>query len=374
MMMQRKKIAWVTPDYFMDTDLNGGIIEGLTPFYDMDWIVLLPSANARFGPRDFERFRGMRGLTITFLYWTVRARDPRMLLFYHTVYKKIRAAKADYVYFNEVPSSPYIIPLYTRLDKQRTIFTAHDGSVKTSFRLPWVSNQVFRRTFGTAKNVHMYSPSQAKLFRANFPQARVTEIPLALKDFGISWVERRKDAVVFLFFGSIISNKNVGLLIEAAEQLYASGIRGFKVAIHGHCTDWSVYQQKIIHPEIFETDIRMHRNEEIPGLLSSSHYMVFPYKEMSQSGALKVAFRYGLPVLVSRLQGFTDEVEEGVNGFVFDNGSVTELAQLMETLTGEYSGQYEQQQQRAMEYNTAHYSPAALVNRYRDMFQALDQQ
>ena len=49
----------------------------------------------------------------------------------------------------------------------------------------------------------------------------------------------------------------------------------------------------------------------------SNHYAIYAYKEMSQSGAVKVAFNYYTPVIVSDLPGFKDEVEENINGYFF---------------------------------------------------------
>jgi len=364
----KKKITWVTPDYFIDCDFNPEILSHILMQFDIYWLILLPSKDARFTEKHFETLSGLQGLKIEFVYWTVKARSPKMLLFYEQIYRKIKASRPDLIYFNYAPESPYVLPLYWRLKKSKTIVTAHDGNVKPSFKMAWLSKFVFRFAFNTVRYVNTFSVTQARIFSSLFNRAKVFIIPLALKDFGATSISKRTDNIIFLFFGAIHSNKNVELLIEAACNLYDKGVRGFRVSIHGYCTEWEKYSAGIKYPQLFECDIRVHRNEEIPDLLGQSHYMVFPYKDMSQSGALKVAFHYQLPVIVSDLQGFKDEVEDGVNGFIFESGNVQQLEGIMLDRINYYAGEYELLQQRIKEFNNEHYAAEVLRKKYIDMF------
>jgi glycosyltransferase involved in cell wall biosynthesis len=369
--LDRKKITWVTPDYFLDTDLNAGLFEGLLKHFDIHWIVLFPAKKARFSESDFLNFTIEPGLTVEFIYWTSRARSVKTLLFYENVYQRIKASAPDLIYFNYVPTSPYVLPLYWRLPKNKTIVTAHDGSVKSSFSMPLISSLVFKLAFGTVKYVNMFSQTQADLFLASFNKARIFIIPLGLKDFGVSKLPKRDDNVVFFFFGSINSNKNVELLIDAACNMYDRRLRGFKVSINGYTTDWKRYEQKIKYPELFECDIRMIDNAEIPDLFSKNHYGMFPYKEMSQSGAVKVAFNYNIPVIASNLQGFTDEVKDGVNGYIFRSEDVADLERIMTDRLNNYPTEYPIMQQKIAAYNQENYSKEALVGGYLKMFNAV---
>ena len=108
-------------------------------------------------------------------------------------------------------------------------------------------------------------------------------------------------------------------------KLYEKGLRGFKVKICGVCKSWDFYQKRIRYPELFDLNIGFVKNEDIPNLLSESHYCVQPYRAVSQSGVVKVAFQYDTPVIVSNLPGFMDEVVEGLNGFSFMVENVSDL-------------------------------------------------
>jgi len=259
------------------------------------------------------------------------------------------------------------LPLYWRLNKIKTIFSAHDGSVKPTFAKPCISKIVYRLGYGTIRQVNMFSRSQAALFAERFKKVKIYLIPLGLKDFGSSKLTKRNDCVSFFFFGSIHPGKNIGLLIDAACSLREEGLRGFKVSINGSCQEWEQYQVKIKYPELFELNVRMIENSEIPDLFAQNHYMVFPYKEMSQSGALKVAFNYNVPVIVSDLQGFTDEVKEGVNGFVFESENIESLKQVMRYCVEHHAGIYSELCAKSERYSIENYSTQFIVRKYVEM-------
>lgn len=367
----KKNIFWITADAFVDCDFNPQILSGILKFYNIKWLILLPAQNARFKENDFESLKKLQGLSISFLYENYRARDPRMLFFYEKLYWKIKREPSEVIYFNNVPSNPYILPLYWRLNKSRTIFTAHDGNVKPTFKFPWISKMTFQFAFGTVKYVNMFSQSQAKLFANTFCGVKIFETPLGLKDFGQSTLSKRKDNITFLFFGTIHPGKNLGLLIDAACSLFEEGQRGFKISINGSCANWEIYQQKIKYPELFELNIRMIENAEIPKLFAQNHYMVFPYKEMSQSGALKVAFNYNVPVIVSDLEGFTDEVKDCINGYVFESENIVDLKKVMTNCIINHRDDYLISCKKMNEHTQKYYYESSIALKYIEMFETI---
>ncbi|HTF17643.1 MAG TPA: glycosyltransferase family 4 protein [Chryseolinea sp.] len=365
---EKQSIVWITADYFVDCDFDPAVFEGLLKVFDIHWIVLLPASNARFSEKDFAGLKRLSGLQIEVRVWRCRARSPRMLLFYESLYKRIRKLKPDLVYFNEVPTNPYILPLYRRIARRKSIVTAHDGKVNASFKLAWISNLVFELAFSAVSFVNMFSASQARIFLENFPRPKVFLIPLGLKNFGPVLKPRRSDAIVFFFFGAIHPTKNVELLIDAACRLYDEGVRGFKVAICGRSDDWERYRQRIRYPEIFECDIRTFPSSELPGVFGENHYMVLPYSRMSQSGALKAAFNYRTPVIVSDLEAFKDEVADGVNGFVFKSEDVADLARVMRERILKHAEEFSLIVKRLDHFVEEHYSKNRMISMYADMF------
>lgn len=363
-----KKICWVTSDPFVDCDFNLEIISLILEKYLIHWIILLPVKDARFIESNFLNLKNLSGLSIEFLYWNSRSRNLKMLFFYDRVYCHIKNSRSDIVYLNDVLSTPFILPLVWRLDKNRTIFVAHDGGVKPSFKYPLISTIFFKLAYSCVKYVNMFSNSQFQVFKNDYPKHKVFIIPLALKDFGSSFKLKRTDNIIFFFFGSIHKGKNLGLLIDAACQLSEEGIKGFKISINGYTEDWKEYQNKIRIPKIFELNINKIKNFDIPDLFQEGHFMIFPYSEMSQSGALKVAFNYNIPVITSNLIGFLDEVVDGLNGYIFENGNVDSLKDILILCINQSEKDYDLFCNNMKKYTETKYSSNKIADGYIHMF------
>lgn len=364
----RKKICWVTPDSFVDCDID--IIPSLCKMgFDIHWIVTFSKYDRRYNPSDFEKIQKENAnLKVECLMNNHRARYPHTMLFYLKIKKIIKRLRPDLIYFNSVPVNPYMLPLYLWLPKDKTIVTAHDGSIKSIMRLAKLTEWMFRKCYTTKKYVQMFSPSQARLFQSNFPGPVVYVIPLAPKNYGIPTVSKRTDCISFFSFGTMHAEKNIGLLIDAAEELYEEGVRGFKVSINGKwCENYNVYE-RIKTKDIFELRLELIPNEAIANIFGYNYYAVLPYKAMSQSGAIKVAYNYYNPVIVSDLEGFTDEVVDGVDGFIFKSNSLDSLKQIMKECVEGGTKLYSELSERFKYHVDETYSLVAIVNQYAKMF------
>ena len=274
-------------------------------------------------------------------------------------------------YFNMVPSSPYMVVVYYLLNREKTIFAAHDGSTKSI--MGCIVPLMFRLCYGWhAKYVHMFSNTQAQEFRINYPGKNVTVIPLMPKYYGTPSMDCRTKEKTFLSFGSMHVEKNIGLLIQAAEGLYNEGYRDFKVSICGKPVNWDVlYAPYIIHPELFNLQLRMIDNAEIPDLFARHQFVVYPYKAMSQSGALKVAYAYKKPVIVSDLPAFKEEVKEGINGFFFKSENVESLMNVMKRCLEMSDVEYSSLVYSTTSFIESHYSSEAIKDSYIRMFEQI---
>lgn len=360
-----KKICWVTSDWFVDVDLP--VIPLLLQDFNIHWIIVLYKGG-HTKAADLDYLKKYANLSVEFVQIEQRARNPKTIVNYEFLFRRIRSAHADITYFDLVPSSPYIIPTYLRLDSKRTIFAAHDGGVKSI--MSRFTKSCFNIGYGRhAKHIQMFSDSQAQEMAHNYPGKDITVIPLMPKYFGNPTMSLRNDCKSFLSFGSLHVEKNIGLLIQAAEQLYDEGERGFKVSINGVCSDWEErYQGMIKHPHLFELDIRSIDNNEIPNLFAHNTYVVYPYKAMSQSGALKVAYAYNKPVIVSDLPAFKEEVKEGVNGYFFKSEEIESLKSVMRNCLHRTPMEYDDLIASVTSYIAERYSAETVQVAYVGMF------
>ena len=247
--------------------------------------------------------------------------------------------------------------------------TAHQGRVHEGMGHYRYYNFFRDLYYGRFKNVNMFSKSQCEYFKMIYPSSKVYQFLLGLKDYGSPTnIRPTSGKIRFLAFGAINHTKNLDLLIESACMLHERGVGNFVVSINGICNNWDFYKSMIKYPEIFELNIRLIQNEEIPNLFNGAHYLVQPYRVVSQSGPTKVAFRYNLPVLCSNLPGFTDEVLDGVNGYYFEKGNAKDLADKMQMLLDNHLNNYQSLLEKEKKYTEMFYSVERLVEQYINMF------
>lgn len=365
-----KKICWITVDCFVDCDIE--VVNRLSKRgFDIFWYVVL-SKNSRFSEDEvFKSVDNIHNLNIEIVLNPYRKRDPAYVFLYLKLLQKIKQSKSDYIYVNVGVDTPWILPFYLCLPSNKTIVTAHQGQVHIGMKNKRILSFIRKIAYGNVKYVNCFSSSQETLFSKNYPRAKTFVIPLALKYFGECSNQRSSEGKIrFLSFGIINYTKNIDLLIDAACLLFERGVRNFVVSINGMCKDWSFYQDRIKYPEIFELSIRMIRNDEIPNLFNSSHYLVQPYRVTSQSGPTKIAFQYNVPILASNLPGFIEEIKEGVNGYFFETGNVENLANKMQFLIENHS-EYDSILKREREYTLKHYSNESIVDKYVKMFNSV---
>lgn len=368
--MDRKKICWVTPDHFLDTDLM--VVPYLLNSYDIHWLVIFYRIH-RFKESDFdELIKQHPNLSVEFLYCNIPGKDVvRKFFSVNRLKRKILSIPVDLYYVNYVPTYPYHIQLFKGLPSLKTIFTAHDGSVKPVMRPNWLIRWSFKHAYKYPKYVNMFSRTQAELFEHNYPGPHVMLTHLGYKKLGDSTINKRTDCISFMAFGSLHEEKNVGLLIDAANQLYEEGERGFKVSINGVWQEkWDI-NERIKYPEIFEVSLGMVRNEDIPNLFGYNHYSVYPYKEMSQSGALKLAYGYHNPVICANLPGFVDEVEDWTDGYLFKSQDVNDLKRVMKKCICDGIEGYNHLREKMVKHVESKYSPEAISEQYISMLESV---
>lgn len=365
--MIMKKIIWITGACFTETDYNYDVMYELAKKFEIHWFIL--GAIKNYLPeKAFDIFKNIPNLNV---YWRnnkYRIRDPRGLIFYLKLLKEINSKHPDVIYCNASPEPPFAI-MSIFLNKKKTIFAAHDGKVQndsSSFSL--IRTFGYNTIFKHSRYVNMFSKSQAELMNETYPQNKIHTMVLPLKDFGKSTKSLPNNYIRFLSFGSIIYQKNIDLLIEAGELLYNKGYRNFKISINGGCKNWEFYQKKIKHPEVFECNPQFISNETLLDLFATSHYAVFPYRRVSQSGVLKLAFNYNVPVIASQIGSFKEEIIEGLNGFFFEAGNVTSLANVMETCINRKKSDFNLLKSKMDTFIKEKYSIKNITSYYTELF------
>ena len=95
--MSKKKISWVTPDYFLDVDIP--IVPNLLDEYDIIWIILFPWRNNRYKEEDLSKYaKKYNNLSIFFVHSKYFRYDPRTFFVYRKILKLIERSQANLIY------------------------------------------------------------------------------------------------------------------------------------------------------------------------------------------------------------------------------------------------------------------------------------
>jgi glycosyltransferase involved in cell wall biosynthesis len=192
---------------------------------------------------------------------------------------------------------------------------------------------------------------------------------LSLKDFGPA-VMSNGSKKNFLFFGVIQYNKGVDFLIEAANML-AEEYSGFTVTIAGKCDDFEPYRQKIKHPGVFNLIIKVVPNSDIPALFGNASFLVLPYRDVTQSGPLQIAFNYNIPVIASDFPGFREYIIPGETGLLFEPNNPKSLYEVMKTALNYSEDKIVQIKKTQAEFVTREISNGNIGHRYVEFFEKL---
>ena len=130
-----------------------------------------------------------------------------------------------------------------------------------------------------------------------------------------------------MFFGRIDKYKGIDTLCRAysalAEDLKAK--TGLIIAGKGQLSE---EESRLIQSECRITPIiRFITDSEMVWLFQNAVSVIMPYTEASQSGVLPIAYKFGKPVVVSDLQGLTENVLKEKTGYVFR--TVEELTEIL---------------------------------------------
>ena len=327
-------LVYFNSDCFTDTDVT--VLRYLSNEFQVVWFYLYESLFAnemRYSPLIVKDYAEKYGITLEVVDPKVRRRSPKNLYFYWKIARKINSYKPDIVYCCSI--FPFWMLTYRFIKCPNKVFGVHDAvrhSYKKNRSLQWMNNQKEKwfkcfpllLTFSASqhdllKQVHGYDSEMVGMSFKCFGKSSNTPSPI-------------ETGIKLLFFGSIILYKGLDLLINALEELRTEGINNLTLTIAGKGAFWKDCQPLIKTTELYKLKVRFIENDEIPDLMSSHHFLVLPYRNVTQSGPLVTALGYGLPVIAPELGSFLDYFDNKT-AILYPQGALKESLRCVSTMT-----------------------------------------
>ena len=357
-------ISWVTPTWFIDVDIL--IVPKLSEHFLINWTIIGQDC-----PAIFSRLKENENahLSVKFLKTRCRWYLPTSFFEHLSLFKRIVAEQADIIYLDLAPQLYAYYASIRVLPRQKTVFATHNVKTPKGAKMEKLARYYMQQVLHHFDNFQVFSKNQRDYLLQQVNHKNVLYAPLALKEYGPKHERTQyKDCVNFLSFGHIRRYKRIDLLIEASQQLYEeSGVK-FVVTIAGNCPEWSFYARKIRHKELFNLHIGYIDDGEVADLFSNADYLVLPYQDLAQSGAITVAFNYDVPVITSDIPQFEEFVEDGKNGFLSHSEDISSLKQVMRNALELNKKDYAGLVCSTHQYVEANYSLAAITEKYVNYF------
>jgi len=126
-----------------------------------------------------------------------------------------------------------------------------------------------------------------------------------------------------LFFGRIVPYKGLELLLQSYMEVRKSFPCQLLIAGDGNITPYKdmiegLQDVTLVNRWIAET--------EIADFFARSDLVVLPYTSASQSGVIPIAAVFGLPVIATTVGGLSEQIEDGVSGWLVPPDDVQRLA------------------------------------------------
>ena len=366
----KKRICWVTVSWFLNVDIP--IVPLLSKHFQIDWkIIFFLGDRGNYTVDDFYKQADDVGLCrVEIIQLAGSGRSPSAFVYYC---KLLRQIQSDYdVAYINTAGYPYFFLLASLYRvKEKLVYACHDVTQHVS--TPALRRHYQNFILNSFENFQFFSKNQFIQFSNNYRCKKCFVAGLPLPDFGSSGMYPPENKVVFTFFGKIRANKGLERLIKAGNLLTTDEDCQNKFVIHiaGHHSDFDeVYGKYILDKSYYNLDIRKIPNAEIPDIMCSSHYLVLPYKDITQSGPMLIAYSYNLPVIGSALDGFSEYIIDGYNGFLFDARDPSALYHVMKNCICN-KNRYNEIKDNLKTFVNSNLSNSSILEKYIEFFKAI---
>lgn len=139
-----------------------------------------------------------------------------------------------------------------------------------------------------------------------------------------------EDEILVVWQGIVRSYKGLNFLLEAWSRVEADSLKarlliagtgepGLLEEIKEQVVRWSLHKSVSL-------DLRFIRDEELPTYYQAADIMVYPYREVTTSGALMTALALQKPIVATTLPAFKEVLRDGETALLVNYGDVDGLA------------------------------------------------
>ena len=320
----------VNNECFRDTDIPLALM--LSKKYIVDYYIILDK-NSKISKAEISQsLEKSKTIFVHFVNGQFRRRELGYCLLMRNTFKSIKEKKP--LRLLTAVKDDFFCNIYLALFfRGKVLYMLHDVQrhPKNGFSMSYfIGNCLDSLTIRTTHRFLMFSYEQYALFQKLYPKKKANYILKPIHNFGTSYLSRPRieERCNFLFLGGIAYHKGLDILIDAFEKVLTATNKQISLSVsgRGYTEEW---RSHIKTKEAYNLHIGFFDDAEVPDIFQRHHFLVLPYRQVTQSGPFSIALGYGLPVIASNIGIFNNSITDGENGFLFDNENIKQLAKCL---------------------------------------------
>ena len=241
------------------------------------------------------------------------------------------------IHLQTVNSVDVIVVLAARAAGMRLVTTVHNVNPLHG-RMTGPHRRLLGLMYALSHRLVIHTDSGKREIQEIFGLAADKVVVIPHGDYSFFVAEQKAAAAVvpagsggnlLLFFGAIRPNKGLDVLLEAMPLILARH-PDCRLSIVGEPVgDYTPYRDLIVSLGLtgaVDEYLGYVGNDEVAPHFNRACLVVLPYREITQSGVLQIAFACGTPVVASHLPGFAEVIDSGVNGILVPPADAEALA------------------------------------------------
>jgi glycosyltransferase involved in cell wall biosynthesis/O-antigen ligase len=285
-----------------------------------------------------------------------------------------------------------LLMLYYKLSGKKVALTAHNVNrdKRDSSDSP-IKHLTLKIQYRLVDHIFVHTDEMKSELREDFgvrAQA-VTVIPFGInnvtEDTDLTPAEAKRRLSIgdeertILFFGRIVPYKGLEYLLSAFKEILARDPT-YRLIIAGAPMKSCEKYCRQIQQTVNGTDIRdriVGKFEFIPDedtelYFKAADALVLPYKSISQSGVLFLAYRFGTPVIAANVGSFKQDIIDGRTGFLYRSGDAADLARVIEIyFESDLYKELDRRRQEIKDFMQARHSWDLVGKLTRDVYEGL---
>lgn len=242
--------------------------------------------------------------------------------------REISCGHYDVVHVQMFKNAKYEIPLYCRA-KKHCGFLVHTVHNLLPHEATAEDRELYQRFYETCDLLIVHNEHCKKLL---MEEHKISEKKICVTPHG-AYTQVHAGAQAgrvhpdgkkhFVQFGIMRKYKGIDILLEAVSKIPEEKREKLQIVIAGaqfqamDPTDYQALADRLGVSDCVTIRTGHVPDQELDELFGNSDFALFPYRNIYGSGALLMAYSYGLPVIASDIPVFREETKDGETGILF---------------------------------------------------------